>query len=351
MHALLVLATLDESFVEGARYERGYERAAVVDEGLVQLLDVRRLRRLRQRALLVEQREHAQLAVDERERRRVVGEVEVGRVDALSHVVLLLQPAHGVDEVGLQLFVGIVDAELLERVDRKVLEAEDVKEADRLPIVTAAVTAAAVAASHAPVELCDDPLEERRVDGLCQCVAHIEPLLGRKRHRVRRAAARGDDAPRERVCQRLVVHLEQCGGDSHVLGSKSSLLTIARVEVANVEDRRQQPEDVLLRLRSEPAVLHLALGLLPRVAVGHAGHGRCVASERERLGIDAVAQPVAASLLAIGAGEQLVKHVVGALTFGVRYDARLLQQEARQLARHDLAEAVEADIAPLAEAG
>lgn len=58
-------------------------------------------------------------------------------------------------EVKLDLLVGDVDAELLERVLLEVLEAEDVQDADGLEVVSA---------SDAVVEPADDPVEAPGVE-------------------------------------------------------------------------------------------------------------------------------------------------------------------------------------------
>ena len=58
----------------------------------------------------------ALVAVDELNLQLVVREVDVRARDALSLVVLLLPLDQGVGEVGLEAFVGEVDAQLLEGV-------------------------------------------------------------------------------------------------------------------------------------------------------------------------------------------------------------------------------------------
>ena len=49
----------------------------------------------------------------------VEAEIDEGPVDALSLVLLLLQDEHGVVEELLQLLIGVVDAQLLKRVQLK----------------------------------------------------------------------------------------------------------------------------------------------------------------------------------------------------------------------------------------
>ena len=116
------------------------------------------------------------------------------------------------EEELLQLLVGKVDAELLERVGREALESEDVEEADeellRISIATAATASSTTASSATPssssatttvtsssaaassaasaatttaeaaIDARDHPLEEARVDGLGERAPRQRRLLG-----------------------------------------------------------------------------------------------------------------------------------------------------------------------------
>ena len=60
----------------------------------------------------------------------IVDELDVMPVDCLVVILLLLHLEDVLDEELLQILVGVVDAELLERVRSKVFEPEDVKHTD-----------------------------------------------------------------------------------------------------------------------------------------------------------------------------------------------------------------------------
>lgn len=62
----------------------------------------------------------------------VVVKLDLGPVDALLVVHVLLQFEDVLVEVELQLLVGIVDAELLKTVQRKVFKAKNIENANRV---------------------------------------------------------------------------------------------------------------------------------------------------------------------------------------------------------------------------
>lgn len=69
-------------------------------------------------------------------------------------------------EVVLYLLVGDIDAELLERVSREVLEAEDIEQTDRQRLVIRRA-----AEAQQTIDLVDHPIEESTVETLGHCVA------------------------------------------------------------------------------------------------------------------------------------------------------------------------------------
>ena len=106
-------------------------------EGGVHLGEEGRVGRLRQVDLLVEDLDDAARValrlrhrVEQVEHRLVVDVLDVLELDALRRVEALLRLEGRHREVALQLLVGEVDAELLERVGLEDLEAEDVEDAD-----------------------------------------------------------------------------------------------------------------------------------------------------------------------------------------------------------------------------
>ena len=127
---------------------------------------------LRQRTLLIEEGEQPHLPFEQEERRGGVGgdgrvEDHAGVDPLFGHLAHLLRAAR-LDELRLQLLVRKVDAQLLERVDRKVLEAEDVEQPDE-----AVLGGGAVVGRHPSVEPRQDPLKQRRVRCLGQRVARV----------------------------------------------------------------------------------------------------------------------------------------------------------------------------------
>ncbi len=68
----------------------------------------------------------------------------------------------------MELLIRVVDAELLEGVGRKVLEAKDVKEAEELGWVLPWV--------RARVDVIDEPGEGSGVEGLRHCMSVLTPL-------------------------------------------------------------------------------------------------------------------------------------------------------------------------------
>ena len=98
---------------------------------VLQFLDVRLCIAFLQPRLLVEQGEDADVfRLEELEHGGVVGEVDALPRHALGLVLELLLAEDVCVELLLELLVGEVDAELLERVRLEVLEAEDVEDAD-----------------------------------------------------------------------------------------------------------------------------------------------------------------------------------------------------------------------------
>ena len=119
--------------------------------------------------LLVDQGEQALgLGFQELGDRGVISKVERGARHALRLALRLLHAEDELVEEVLQLLVGEVDEELLERVVLEGLEAEDVQEADRALGVP---HRGLVCGAHLEVDPDQDPLEEGRVDRLGQRVA------------------------------------------------------------------------------------------------------------------------------------------------------------------------------------
>ena len=107
-------------------------------------------------ALLREQLEDAaRRLLDELDAGRVIGEGDVRKLDLFGQVQLLLQSEDVVIEEAVQLLVGVVDAQLLERVAAEVFEAEDVEDAEE--------ALALLPGTRAPVDVIQQPGERTRV--------------------------------------------------------------------------------------------------------------------------------------------------------------------------------------------
>mmetsp|Transcript_11386 Transcript_11386/g.35133 ORF Transcript_11386/g.35133 Transcript_11386/m.35133 type:complete len:303 (+) Transcript_11386:3929-4837(+) len=118
------------------------------------------VRGVRYHYLLVDKRHETRgLHFEKRHHLRVVSEGELRAGNALGAALLLLHLEDVYVEMLLQLLVGEVDKQLLERVANKGLEAKDVQQADNAPSV-GAPTAAGV---HFIVYLCKHPVKERTV--------------------------------------------------------------------------------------------------------------------------------------------------------------------------------------------
>ena len=251
----------------------------------MELLDKAELGALWHAALVVQRGEDAlALAVDERELRRVVGELDRLDVDALALVLLDAQLHQRVHEGRLQLLVGEVDAELLERVEPKVLEAEDVEQADEALLVGGRPATRSVDALRLEdVERADDPLEDGLVHRLGEGVARVDALLLRQVDGVRRLATPGGDlAGGQLLLEHRLLHTEQRRDATHPLGVGRGelLLRLAReVEVARREDRRdhRQHAVALLALDAEDPQLGDRLG--PVALVVHVVHAFDAAAE------------------------------------------------------------------------
>jgi hypothetical protein len=94
----------------------------------VQLVDQRGVGALLEAALLVEQRDDAALVLDQLDAVAAIGKLDHVPLHALGDVLALLELKERVVELLLQLLVGVVDVELLERVDLEVLKAERCRE-------------------------------------------------------------------------------------------------------------------------------------------------------------------------------------------------------------------------------
>jgi hypothetical protein len=125
---------------------------------------------LREATLLVEEHEHAgrRHLLDEVDAGLVVAVVDLRETDLLAGVLVLLEPKDVLVEVGLELLVGVVDAELLEGVHFEVLKSKDVEHADEILQVRLV---------DRLVDVHHQPLEQPRVQRFHQCIARVDRLV------------------------------------------------------------------------------------------------------------------------------------------------------------------------------
>ena len=120
--------------------------------------------------LLVDERHEVERPKgNEIERLLIVYKLDVMPIDCLVVVLLLLHLENVLDEELLQVLVGVVDAELLERVGSEVFEAEDVENADGgliLPVDH-------VWLCDGRVDLPDDVNEEAPINSLRESITDV----------------------------------------------------------------------------------------------------------------------------------------------------------------------------------
>mmetsp|Transcript_35054 Transcript_35054/g.112605 ORF Transcript_35054/g.112605 Transcript_35054/m.112605 type:complete len:450 (+) Transcript_35054:2377-3726(+) len=329
----------------------GADGVLLVEEGA----EGRVLAAVAEPALLVQQGEHSvRQVLDGGHDRAVVGHLDGRPLDLLCLVVRLLVVEDGVEEEALQLLVGQVDEQLLERVRAEDLEAEDVEEADPLAGHARAVGGRRRARRrHALVDGLDDPREEAVVHALAQRIARAARLLGVERLVVHGRPCARLDAPhsedpaeaghaqqRLRLCNHVRVrHLGRALG--------VVLLDDLKGDVAEVQDAGEDGEHVVW---PEAERLHGRVGRLELVHVVEAlAHARPSAREvvearrvapKVELGEGAVVEP----------REQLVEDVEVGLAGLLQGEARLLEEVGGDVGARDAARVVKEHAHELAEA-
>ncbi|KAI3483202.1 hypothetical protein L1887_53982 [Cichorium endivia] len=211
-------------------------RVELLDEGLVGAG--------RQPGLLVEEREDAELALDHVDAGLVVGEVDKGPRDLLLEVLFLLELEDVVVELVLEALVGVVDAELLVRVDLESLEAVDIEDADH------GLARLGRAEGERTVHLVDEPVEEAGVDVLGHRVTHDDGL---------RLGEVGDDLFAPSLKLTLYGPLAELGrvDAEHARGHEEAGLVVGEhgvgacgcdLDVSEVQEGGEEAEDVPLTL-------------------------------------------------------------------------------------------------------
>lgn len=121
--------------------------------GADQLVDEGFVRGTREQTLLVQERHYTHRFVDEVDRRlEIETEIDEFPFDSFALVFFLLQDEHGVVEQLLQLLVGVVDAQLLERVQLEDLEAGYVENTDETGALSFRSAQRPIDSGHQPSE-------------------------------------------------------------------------------------------------------------------------------------------------------------------------------------------------------
>mmetsp|Transcript_3938 Transcript_3938/g.11668 ORF Transcript_3938/g.11668 Transcript_3938/m.11668 type:complete len:737 (+) Transcript_3938:1590-3800(+) len=231
-HLARVVRDGEGGAVEPLLREVGVPRVLALD-----LLQPRGVRAGREEALLGEQREDAGgWLVDELDEQLVVLIRDVAHVDALLLVLGQYRLEDGLRKHLLQLLVCEVDAQLLERVGREALEAENVDGADEVAHLVAAFF-------EGHVDHLDDVVEEPRVERLGQGVLDVAGVG----HRVwlrdpvqaRLHVLRADGLLELRRLARE--EAGDGGDDGRVLHLGVVLALAGEAEVAEVEHRHDDP--------------------------------------------------------------------------------------------------------------
>mmetsp|Transcript_6645 Transcript_6645/g.16124 ORF Transcript_6645/g.16124 Transcript_6645/m.16124 type:complete len:339 (-) Transcript_6645:610-1626(-) len=293
------------------------------DRALMRLKDLLRERLVGafgQAALLVEESEHAdggRLGREHFDALLIVGLRDGVPSNRLAQIDLLLLAEDLRVEVRLQLLVGEVDAELLERVDLELLEAKNVEDANegaRLRV-----------GEQANVDLLAQPVEETRIDRLGQRVAGVSRLLHLERDLVDRIRHGAHRARHESLFEALDRGLHEVGcrlqrGRLHHLARV--VIRVHKIDIAEVENHCEQTTNALLLLWEDPNRSHRHGHLfgIRRVVDGrHVNHAIL-----EVCKVVGSAQPQLLLLTSRGRREQLVEGVVVALLARLRHCSGLL---------------------------
>ena len=294
--------------------------------------------------------------------RLVVGELDRGEGNALALVLEHAQLDQRVNEVGLEPLVGEIDAELLKRVESKVLEAEDVEESDEALVVDRRAPAHPPGRRRrlllAAVERLDERFEGCRIEALREGVTCRLARLrveGDGVHGAPPLAARSQDSRRQLLRELRRTDAEQgCGvrQPAPALARDAARAVVGRrkADVADREDGGNHAHQLAPPLSPDAEQTHPCRRLAPLRCVIDAADGICPAAQVGIRGAGALQRELP-PLLLVRTGQHLVEDVVAPLAGARPDDARLLEQEGLGVARDDAPRRVEEDGGPLAEAG
>ena len=226
-------------------------------EGGVDLLQVGGVRAFGEDALFREHREQSlRGATDQIHNALIVVVRDRLRGDSLGLVHLVDGLEEHTHKESLQLLVGEIDAQLLERVDCKHLKPKDVHVSNVRPHrAIRDETRTIIAVGKCRVDLEHDPTEEERIQLLGERMAHLTRLA----HRVaRRHPITSSLEPPGRHARTEVLRLasEQPAGLLDRIGVvEGSGVSLAERYIAQMEDRKQQSKDTGALRRLNPHLL------------------------------------------------------------------------------------------------
>eukprot|EP00042_Codosiga_hollandica_P058624 m.886787 g.886787 ORF g.886787 m.886787 type:complete len:1258 (+) comp59913_c0_seq1:2120-5893(+) len=312
----------------------------------VQLLGEGSVCRLGEQALLVQQSQNTHALLDEVDAGlEVEAEVNEVPVDAFLLVLLLLNVEHVVVEELLQALVGVVDEQLLERVELEDLETGNVKHTNEVGARRLGLDGL-VDATHKPLEHALVGGLGQRLDGvdnLVKSAALDGVLVAGLDARAQQSLGEVLDAQAQQMRHNLGLLVVQDAVS--VLGS----LGLAKLDVAKVQDGGDGFEQVQGLLLAEAHHSHgVASGLELEGIVDLVNKERGLGQEGVR-GRITVQQESLCKTVA-GTSQKLVEDVEAALAGLLAHNARLLQQVGLNVSAGNLALVAELHANELAKA-
>ena len=272
----------------------------------------------------------------------VVHKRNLAPVDSLLVVLLLLQLKDVLVKVKLQLFVGIVDAKLLERVLLKVLKAENIKDADKRMLA---------ALANRVVDVLQDAGEHAAVQSLAEGVPRIDGLLHKQGADKGLATLghrpRGED-------RRHFVGLEteqgrDKGGGGGIRHLDVVLVLLLERDVTEMEHRGEDIKNGALD-GAKVKHLHGRLDLFEIGRVVQLGNLDAPALVQVVV-VGRATEPEGLALLLGGTRQEAVENVVVAFISGLMDNARALQQKVANARAENGARSIKLDLDKLAETG
>mmetsp|Transcript_24855 Transcript_24855/g.71870 ORF Transcript_24855/g.71870 Transcript_24855/m.71870 type:complete len:892 (+) Transcript_24855:2607-5282(+) len=325
---------------------------SIVDEGgglLVDGLDLGhegRIVTVGTDALLIEDGDDAHPTLDEAEDVGVVLVLQITQRNALI-LVLLLYAAEDIQRVLLlQLFIGIIDAQLLEAVDLETLKAKDVQQTDDAKVIHLVGMTVVLLGTGGGVDGLDEPVERLGVDLLGEGIASVPGGIDAEGDGVAIVApSTGRDGTERQSLSNVVDVDAHEGGQLGQVGGRGDdgPVLVVRIggkgESAQLKDDAHRPHEGAHLVTGDADGFQCLDGVLPLLSVrlaldgshGGGGGGSGVAATAAIVDVSeygtVVHQPIPNGRLGIlRGGQQLVEDVVVALPGLVSDHPALLEQ-------------------------